>query len=131
MGINPTLSDLRGPGTSKLEWRYFGHNEIDRNELQIPKNSQKGTGTKMAEKLLLFFFKLQEKKSHFSPVLNPETFRCPRPLPQIFECYKIHKTWEKQVKICYLVRVCPIYKSLIVVVYASMHILLLTYNWHT
>ena len=49
MGINPTLSDLKGPGTSKLEWREFGHNKIDRNELQIRKHSQKGAGTKMAE----------------------------------------------------------------------------------
>ena len=29
-------------------------NNIDRNELQIRKNSQKGTGTKMAEKLNSF-----------------------------------------------------------------------------
>ena len=41
----------RGPGTSKLEWRYLEHNKIDRNELQIHTNSQKGKGTKMAEKL--------------------------------------------------------------------------------
>ena len=34
---NPQLSDLKGPGTSKLDWRYFEHN--------------KGTGTKMTEKL--------------------------------------------------------------------------------
>jgi hypothetical protein len=34
-----------------LGWRYFEANEIDWNELQILKNSQKGTGTKMAEKL--------------------------------------------------------------------------------
>ena len=54
MGINPTLSDLKGPGTSKLKWRYFGHNKIDRNDLHIRKNSQKGTGTKMAEKLKFF-----------------------------------------------------------------------------
>ena len=26
-------SDLKGPGTSKLDWRYFEHNKIDRNEL--------------------------------------------------------------------------------------------------
>ena len=51
MGINPRLSDLKLPGTSKLDWRYLEHNKIDRNELQIRTNSQKGTGTQMAEKL--------------------------------------------------------------------------------
>ena len=51
VGINPILRDLQGPGTSKLDWRYLEHNRIDRNELQIRINSQKGTGTKMAEKL--------------------------------------------------------------------------------
>ena len=30
---NPKLSDLKGPGTSKLDWRYFEHSKIDRNEL--------------------------------------------------------------------------------------------------
>ena len=49
--VNPTLSDLKGPGTSKLDWRYFEHNKVDRNELQIRKNLQKGTETKMTEKL--------------------------------------------------------------------------------
>ena len=48
---NPQLSDLKGPGTSKLDWRYFEHNKVDRNELQIRKNLHKGTGTKMTEKL--------------------------------------------------------------------------------
>jgi hypothetical protein len=51
VGINPTLSDLQGPGPSKLDWRYLEHNKIDRNELQICTTSQRGTGTKMAEKL--------------------------------------------------------------------------------
>jgi hypothetical protein len=51
VGINPRLSDLKEPGTSKLDWRYLEHNKIDRNELQICTNSQKGTGTKIAEKL--------------------------------------------------------------------------------
>ena len=51
MGINPILSDLQGPGTSKLDCRYLEHNKIDWNELQIHTNSQKGTGTKIAEKL--------------------------------------------------------------------------------
>ena len=48
---NSQLSDLKGPGTSKLDWRYFEHNKVDRNELQIRKNLHKGTGTKMTEKL--------------------------------------------------------------------------------
>ena len=69
---NPQLSDLKGPGTSKLDWRYLEHNKIDRNELQIRTNSQKGTGTKIAEKLNNFE-KFERKKSNFSPVLNPET----------------------------------------------------------
>ena len=53
MGINPRLSDPRGPGTSKLDCRYLEHNKnkIDRNEIQSRTNSQKGTGTKTAEKL--------------------------------------------------------------------------------
>ena len=51
MGINPKLSDLNTPQTSKLAWRYFEANKIDRNELQIRKNLQKGIGTKMAENL--------------------------------------------------------------------------------
>ena len=29
----PKLSDLKGPGTSKLDWKYFDHSKIDRNEL--------------------------------------------------------------------------------------------------
>ena len=49
MGINPILSDFKEPGTSKLDWRYLEHNQIDRNELQIRTNSQKGKGTKIAE----------------------------------------------------------------------------------
>ena len=72
MGINPILSDLNTPRTSKLGWRYFEANKIDRNELQIRKNSQKGTGTKMAEKLNNFE-KFERKKKKISPVLNPET----------------------------------------------------------
>ena len=47
---------------------YFDTNKIDRNELQIRKNSQKGTGTKMAEKLNNFekFERRRKKKSNFS-----------------------------------------------------------------
>jgi hypothetical protein len=52
--INPILSDLNAPQTSKLGWRYFEANKIDRNELQIHKNLQKGTGAKMAEKIEQF-----------------------------------------------------------------------------
>jgi hypothetical protein len=55
-----------------LGWRYFQANKIDRNELQIGKNSQKGTGTKMPEKMNNFE-KFERKKSNFSPFLNPET----------------------------------------------------------
>ena len=29
---NYSPSDLKGPGTSKLDWRYFEHNKVDRNE---------------------------------------------------------------------------------------------------
>ena len=48
---NPQLSDLKGPGTSKLELRYFEHNKVDRNELQVRIYLHKGTGTKMTDKL--------------------------------------------------------------------------------
>ena len=44
---NPQLIDLKGPGTSKWDWRYFEHNKVDRNELHICRNLHKGTGTKM------------------------------------------------------------------------------------
>ena len=49
-----------------MDWRYFEHNKVDRNELQIFKNSQKGTRTKMAEKLNNFE-KFEEKKSDKRP----------------------------------------------------------------
>ena len=65
MGINPRLSALKGPGTSKLDWRYLKHNKIDRNELQIRTNSQKGTGTKIAENLNNFE-KFVRKKGQIS-----------------------------------------------------------------
>ena len=51
VGVNPVLIDLNTPEISKLDWRYFEHNKIDRNALQIHKNSPEGTGTKMAKKL--------------------------------------------------------------------------------
>ena len=65
------LSDFKEPETSKLDWRYLEHNKIDRNELQTRTNSQKGTGTKMAEKLNNV--EKIERKKKFNPVLNPET----------------------------------------------------------
>ena len=71
MGIYPILSDLNTPHTSKLGWRYFEVNKIDKNELQIRKSLQRGTGTKMAEKLNNFekFEKIErKKKSNFSPI---------------------------------------------------------------
>ena len=64
MEINPRISDLKGPGTSKLDWRYLEHNKIDRNELQIHTNSQRGTGTKMAKKMNNFEKFEKEKKSN-------------------------------------------------------------------
>ena len=48
---NPQLSEPQGPETSKLDWRYFERNKVDRNKLQVRKSLHKGTGTKMAEKL--------------------------------------------------------------------------------
>ena len=70
MGIKPILSDFKGPRTSKLDWRYSEHNKIDRNELQIRANSQKGTGTKMAEKLNNFEY-FERKKIKFQPCSQP------------------------------------------------------------
>ena len=60
--VNHQLSDLKGRGVlqNHLDWRYFEHNEVDRNELQILKNLHKGTGTKMTEKLTIG----QKKKSN-------------------------------------------------------------------
>jgi hypothetical protein len=66
VGINPRLIEPRGPGTSKLDRRYLEHNKIDRNELQICTNSQKGTGTKRAE-TLNNFEKVERKKVQFQP----------------------------------------------------------------
>ena len=63
MGINPRLSDLKEPGTSKLDWMYLEHNKIDKNELQI---GTKGKGAKIAEKLNNFE-KFERKKVKFQP----------------------------------------------------------------
>ena len=51
----PKLSDLKGPGISKLDWRYFEYNKIFSNELQVRIYLHKGTGTKMTDKLTNFF----------------------------------------------------------------------------
>ena len=48
-----------------MDRRYLEHNKIDRNELQIRTNSQKGIGTKNAEKLNNFE-KFERKKSQIS-----------------------------------------------------------------
>ena len=61
MTDSPKLSDLKGPGTSKLDWRYFEHNKIDRNEPQVRIYWHKGTGTKMSDKLNI----LTEKNESF------------------------------------------------------------------
>jgi hypothetical protein len=53
-----------------MDWRYLEHNKIDRNELQICTNSQKGTGTKMAEKMN-DFEKFERKKIQFQPCSQP------------------------------------------------------------
>jgi hypothetical protein len=63
--INPIRSELNIPQTSKLGWRYFEANKIDRNELQIHKN-----GTKMAEKLNNFE-KFERKTIKFQPYSQP------------------------------------------------------------
>jgi hypothetical protein len=71
VGINPILIELHKPRTSKLGWRYFKGNKIDRNELQIRTNSQKGTGIKMAEKLINFE-KFARKKSQISALFSTQ-----------------------------------------------------------
>ena len=72
VGINPRLIDLKGPGTSKLDWRYLEHNKIDRNELQVCTNSQKGTRTRIAEKLNNFE-KFERKKGQISALFLTQT----------------------------------------------------------
>ena len=61
----PQLSDLKGPGTSKLDRRYFEYNKIDRNELQVRIYLHKGTGTKMIH---FFSVKLVNLSVIFVPV---------------------------------------------------------------
>jgi hypothetical protein len=55
-----------------LGWRYFEANKIDRNKLQIRTNQQKGTGTKMAEKLNNFE-KFEKKKNQISALFSTQT----------------------------------------------------------
>ena len=87
VGINPRLSDLKGPGTSKLDWRYL--------EKLIGMNSRFALIHKKAQEQKLLenwtiLKKLKEKKSNISPVLKPETSwwlaRCPRLLSHRFGC---------------------------------------------
>ena len=105
VGINPILSDFKGPGTSKLDGRYLEHNKIKRNELQICTNSQKGTGTKMAKKF--------GRKTKLISALFL-TQRPPDDWPDVLDNLAIglvvnkYTNLEKQVKSCYLVRGCPI-----------------------
>ena len=66
MGIYPIQSDLNTLRTSKLGWRYFEVNKIDKNELQIRKSSQRGTETKMAEKLNNFEKFVKKEKNQIS-----------------------------------------------------------------
>ena len=54
-----------------MDWRYLELNKIDRNELQICTNSQKGTGTKMAEKLNNFE-KFERKKNQISALFSTQ-----------------------------------------------------------
>ena len=96
MGINPRLSDLKGPGTSKLDWRYLEHNKIDRNELQIRTNSQKGTGTKIAEKLNNFE-KFERKKSKISTLFL--TQRSPDDWPDALDHLAIGLVANKYTKL--------------------------------
>jgi hypothetical protein len=96
VGINPILSDLQGPGTSKLDWRYFDYNKIDRNELQIRTNSQKGIGTKMAEKLSNFE-KFERTKNQISALFS--TQRPPDDWPDALEYLAIGLVAYKYAKL--------------------------------
>jgi hypothetical protein len=96
VGINPVLSDLNTSQTSKLGWRYFEANKIDRNELQIHRNSQKGTGTKMPEKLNNF--ERFDKENQISALFSTQ-----RPLddwPDALDHLAIVLVANKYQKIC-------------------------------
>ena len=87
------------------------HNKIDRNELQIRTNLQKGTGTKMAKKLKILK-NLKGKKNRISALFS--TQRLPDDWPDVLDHLAIGlvaNKYTKQVKTCYLVRGCPIKKS--------------------
>jgi hypothetical protein len=111
VGINPVLNDLNTPWTSKLGWRYFEANKIDRNDIQIRKNSQKGIGTKMAEKLNNLK-KIGKEKNQISALFS--TQRPPDVWLDALDHLAIdlvankYTELRKQEKICYLVRGCPI-----------------------
>ena len=85
MQDNSQLSEPQGPGTSKLDWRYFEHNKVDRNELQVRKNLHKGTGTKMAEKLN----NLTEKIGHFCSCAFMQIFANLEFIPINFIVFKV------------------------------------------
>ena len=87
MGINPRQSDPLTPRASKLGWRYFEANKIDRNELQIRTNSQKGTRTKIAEKLN-GFENFERKKNQISSLFL--TQRPPDDWPDALDHLAIH-----------------------------------------
>ena len=79
---------------SKLGWRYFETNEIGRNSLQIHTNCQKGTGQKRLKNWTIFE-NLNEKKSDFCPVLNPEpSWWLARALTIGFVANRYTKLWK-------------------------------------
>ena len=96
MGINPIISDLNTPRTSKLGWRYFEANKIDRNELQIRKSSQKGPGTKMAEKMNNFE-NFERKKNLISALFS--TQRPPDDWPDALDHFPIGLVYNKYTKL--------------------------------
>ena len=55
---NLQLSEPQEPGTSKLDWRYFEHNKVDRNELQICIKTQE-------QEWPIFFCQIVQFISHF------------------------------------------------------------------
>ena len=69
VGIDPVLSDLNTPRTSKLD---FIHNKIYRYELQIPKNSEKRQRIKNGRKLNNFENFERKEKSKFTHVLKTQ-----------------------------------------------------------
>ena len=87
VGINPTLSDPFTPRNSKLgplkPIKLIGINSRD---ALIDKKTQEQKWLK----IWTILKNLKEKKSDFSPLLNPDTSwwlaRCPRPLNHRFGC---------------------------------------------